>query len=129
MNLFMLIIQALACIATVVTAFLVYLAWKQIKLVKEQATTSFEDGLTQHYRQIMESIPINIWLGSALETLNEERQNRCRDAIYRYIDLCQDQVVLHAKKRINRSDLDRVGGRNQNLHDDASSVQTGLGGG
>ena len=82
MNLFMLIIKALSYIATVVTAFLVYLAWKQIKLLKEQATTSFENGLTQHYRQIMESIPTNIWLGSALETLDEGRQNRCRDAIY-----------------------------------------------
>jgi hypothetical protein len=99
-TLFLQIIQALASMATVVTALLVFLAWKQIKLVKEQATTSFEDGLTQHYRQIMESIPINIWLGSALETLDEERQNRCRDAIYRYIDLCQDEVVLHANKRI-----------------------------
>jgi hypothetical protein len=99
-NLFMRIIQAFASISTVVTAFLVYLAWKQIKLLKEQATTTFEDGFTQHYRQIMESIPTNIWLGSALETLDEERQNRCRDAIYRYIDLCQDEVVLHAKKRI-----------------------------
>ena len=97
---FLKIVHGLADIATVVTAFLVFLAWKQIKLVKEQATTSFEDGLTQHYRQIMESIPINIWLGSALETLDEERQNRCQDAIYRYIDLCQDEVVLHAKKRI-----------------------------
>jgi hypothetical protein len=102
-TLFLQIIQALASIATVVTAFLVFLAWKQIKLVKEQATTSFEDGLTQHYRQIMESIPINIWLGSPLETLDEERQNRCRDAIYRYIDLCQDQVVLYAKGRITEA--------------------------
>ena len=100
MTLFLQIIQALASMATVVTALLVFLAWKQIKLVKEQATTSFEDGLTQHYRQIMKSIPTNIWLGSALETLDEKRQNRCRDAIYRYIDLCQDEVVLHAKKRI-----------------------------
>jgi len=101
--LFLQILQALAYIATVVMAALVFLAWEQIKLVKEQATTSFEDGLTQHYRQIMESIPINIWLGSGLETLDKERQNRCEDAIYRYIDLCQDEVVLHAYKRITNA--------------------------
>ena len=51
-------VQALANTATIVTAGLVFLAWKQIKLVKEQSTTSFEDGLTEHYRRIMESIPI-----------------------------------------------------------------------
>ncbi|MGO8733758.1 MAG: hypothetical protein ACLQVM_13310 [Terriglobia bacterium] len=96
-------IDALASIATVATTALVFLAWKQIKLVKEQATTSFEDGLTEHYRRIMESIPINIWLGEGLQTLDQERQNRCRDAIYRYIDLCQEQMFLHESGRVTEA--------------------------
>ena len=29
----------------------------QIDLARQQATTTFEDGLTQQYRRIMESIP------------------------------------------------------------------------
>jgi hypothetical protein len=73
---------------------------EQIDLLRQQATTSFEDSLTAHYRRIMESIPTNIWLGGGLNTLDEVRQNLCRDAIYRYIDLCQEQTVLHDENRI-----------------------------
>ncbi len=91
------LIQALAAIATVV---LVVLTWQQLRLVRKQATTTFEDSLTAQYRKIMESIPTDIWLGSQLKTLDKERQSQCRDAIYRYIDLSNEQAFLHTKKRV-----------------------------
>src|SRR5712692_2001912 len=89
--------QALASIATVI---LVILTWEQIRLVRKQATTTFEDSLAAQYRRIMESIPTDIWLGSQLKTLDIERQAQCRDAIYRYIDLSNEQAFLHTKKRV-----------------------------
>ncbi len=89
--------QALASIATVI---LVILTWQQIRLVRKQATTTFEDSLAAQYRRIMESIPTDIWLGSQLKTLDIERQAQCRDAIYRYIDLSTEQAFLHTKKRV-----------------------------
>ena len=89
--------QALASIATVV---LVILAWQQIRVVGKQARTTFEDSLTGQYRKIMEDIPTDIWLGSELSALDEEQQHRCRDAIYRYIDLSNEQAFLHNKKRV-----------------------------
>jgi hypothetical protein len=58
------LIQALASIATVL---LVVLTWQQIRLVRKQATTTFEDSLTAQYRRIMEDIPTNIRLGVPLE--------------------------------------------------------------
>jgi hypothetical protein len=84
----------------VATVVFVIVAWRQIVLVRKQATTTFEDNLTEQYRKIMESIPTDIWLGSELKTLGEEKLNRCRDAIYRYIDLSNEQGFLHNKKRI-----------------------------
>ena len=93
----LLLIQALASIATVV---LVLLTWQQIRLVRKQATTTFEEGLTAQYRKIMEDIPTGIWLGAELKTLTREDQGRCRDAIYRYIDLSNEQAFLHNKKRV-----------------------------
>jgi hypothetical protein len=92
------IIQDGAYIATV---FLVYLTWRQITIMTHQATTSFEDHLTEQYRRVMESIPIEIWLGSELETLDSEQRARSRDAIFRYIDLSNEQTFLHDKKRIS----------------------------
>ena len=91
------IFEALTSSATAIIAFL---AWRQIRLLRVQATTTFEDRLTEHYRRIMESIPTDVWLGSGLATVDKEHHDQCRDAIYRYIDLCQEQTILHKMKRI-----------------------------
>ena len=89
--------QAFVSIATVLLAIF---AWQQLRQLRKQATTTFEDSLTAQYRRIMESIPTDVWLGSQLKTLDKERQDRCRDAIYRYLDLSNEQAFLHIKKRI-----------------------------
>ena len=52
-------VQALASVATVV---LVVLTWQQVRLVRRQATTTFEDNLTAQYRKIMKDIPTDVWL-------------------------------------------------------------------
>ena len=69
---------------------------------QKQATTAFEDDLTKQYRGIMKSIPVDISTGSGLETLtsNRERLAGCRDAIYRYVDLTNEQIFLHDKGRV-----------------------------
>lgn len=91
------IIKTVASLATVVA---VILTWRQLRLVRKQATTTFEDRLTEQYRRIMQDIPTDIWLGSELKALGEERRDRCRDAIYRYIDLSNEEAFLHDKKRV-----------------------------
>jgi hypothetical protein len=48
----------------------------------------------------MEDIPTYVWLGAELKELGEEQRDRCRDAIYRYIDLSNEQAFLHNKKRV-----------------------------
>jgi hypothetical protein len=91
------VVQAGASVATVIAVFFV---WQQITLARKQATTTFEDSLSEQYRKIMESIPTDIWLGSELKALDDGQRSRCRDAIYRYIDLSNEQAFLHDKKRI-----------------------------
>jgi len=78
------LVEAVASVATVIGVF--FAAW-QIGLVKRQSKTTFEDSLSREYRTIMETIPLAIWLGAELKALSQEQQDRCRDAIYRYIDL------------------------------------------
>jgi hypothetical protein len=91
----------LASIGTfLATLGLVAVAWWQIALLRKQSRTAFEDSLTEQYRGIMDSIPIDVWLGSELTTLDEERRDRCRNAIYRYIDLSNDQAQLHDKGKV-----------------------------
>jgi hypothetical protein len=50
----------------------------------------------------MEDIPADIWLGAELKTLNDGQRDRCRDAIYRYIDLSNEEAFLYGKKRITK---------------------------
>jgi hypothetical protein len=87
-------------VSSVATAIIAALALWQIRLIRRQFRTTFEDGLTQQYRDIMKDIPVGVWLGDALGEVSAQDRERCRDAIYRYIDLSQDQVFLHAKGRI-----------------------------
>ena len=91
------LVQSVASVATVV---LVYFTWKQLSLVRKQAVTGFEDHLTEQYRRIVESIPIDVWLGSELKNLDKGRQELCRDAIFRYLDLCNEEAFLFEKKRV-----------------------------
>ena len=91
------IFEAVTSGATVIIALL---AWQQIRLLREQSTTAFEDSLTEHYRRIMERIPTDILLRSELNTLDKERHDQCRDAIYRYFDLCNEQALLYNMKRV-----------------------------
>lgn len=96
------IFQLIRAVASIATVVLVFVTWLQLKLLRKQTTTAFEDSLTGQYRKLMEDIPIEIWLGSELKELapDPEQQNRCRDAIYRYIDLSQEEAFLHRKGRI-----------------------------
>jgi len=97
MNTTLLVVSGITSAATTVIAALTL--W-QVKLLRDQFRTRFEDSLTAQYRRIMESIPLEIWLGSELTKLTEENRSCCSDAIYRYVDLCQDQAFLHLSGRI-----------------------------
>jgi hypothetical protein len=94
------VIQLIQVLASVATVFLVILTWQQIRLVRKQAMTTFEDGLSAQYRRLMENIPTEIWLSAELTALDNSRKEACRDAIYRYLDLSNEQAFLHCKKRV-----------------------------
>ena len=94
------LIQTIQTLAQSATVIAVVLTWLQIIRVRKQATTTFEDRLTEQYRRIMQDIPTDIWLGSELKAVGEEQRDRCRDAIYRYIDLSNEEAFLHDTKRV-----------------------------
>ena len=62
--------------------------------------TTFEDSLSAQYRRLMENIPTEIWLSAELTALDNPRKEACRDAIYRYLDLSNEQAFLYCKKRV-----------------------------
>jgi hypothetical protein len=85
------------CVATVA---LVIVALWQLGHIRTQFITTFEDRMTEQYRKLMKDIPTDVWLGADLKTLDGEQVHRCRDAIYRYIDLSNEQAFLHYQHRV-----------------------------
>jgi len=93
----MIIQTILTTIPSVVTAFLVVIAMRHLRLTRELAQSSFEDSLNKEYRSLMMGIPVDALLG---RKVSEDDFPRTREYIYNYIDLCNEQVFLRKKGRI-----------------------------
>jgi hypothetical protein len=92
--------QAIEAIASVVTATGVFIGAIQLLITKKINQTQFEDGLVDHYRQIIKMIPVEALLGKEL-TLEET--NETQNGVYFYIDLSNDQVILRQNGRVSRA--------------------------
>ena len=88
-------INAAVGVATLVS---VSFAGYQLHLTKEQARTSFEDSLTQQYREIIRKIPVKALLKG---DLSDEEHERAKDDFYRYFDLCNEQIFLRQTNRVS----------------------------
>lgn len=85
-------------VASVVMAFGVAVAARQLRLTKRQALVDFEDTLSHEYRQIAAELPLEALLG---ESLTEEQMKQTLPAFYRYFDLSNEQAFLHEIQRVS----------------------------
>jgi hypothetical protein len=84
------------------TAFSACMAWRQLRVLRKQAASTFEDRLTEQYRKIMRRIPVDIRFGLDLDELDKTDLEGYRGAIFSYIDLCNEQAFLRSKKKISK---------------------------
>src|SRR6266436_1111713 len=84
--------------AAIVTACGLLLTFWQVRLVKQLATTQFEDGIGREYRDLAARLPSKALLG---EELTEEEHTATLDQFIHYIDLCNEQVFLRRCNRIS----------------------------
>jgi len=87
-------------ISGVATAIGVLLAAWQLRQAKRQDVTTFEDTLAKEYRDLAARLPTKALLG---ERLSEEEHQKSLDDFYRYVDLCNEQVFLHLRRRITKA--------------------------
>jgi hypothetical protein len=85
-------------LGTCVTAAGVSAAFVQLRLNQRQARTGFEDQLASGYRQLIAELPVDAMLDKKL-TPSEDRD--ALSVFYRYFDLCNEQVFLHASGRVS----------------------------
>ena len=90
-------LEILSALSNVATAIGVGVAASQLFMARQQATTSFEDALTNQYRIIVERLPVEALFG---EQLRPDTQIGLLPHFYRYFDLCNEQIFLRKKKRI-----------------------------
>jgi len=91
-------LDVVATFASVATAVGVFLAWWQIRLAKQQATTQFEDNMAREYREIALRLPVKALLG---EELDEKEYANALDDFYHYIDLTNEEIFLRQHGRIS----------------------------
>jgi len=67
---------------------------------KNQSISTFEDAISNEYRQISKSIPIAALLGGEF---TPEEVNRSLREIYNYIDFTNEQIYLRQMNRIRQT--------------------------
>jgi len=85
-------------IASVATAIGVLIAAWQIRESKKLSAAAFEDSFDQQYRVLSYQIPVDALIGKKLDN---DKENQAREAIYNYLDLCNEQVYQRMKKRVS----------------------------
>ena len=81
--------------ASMATALGVFFAAWQIWEGRAMASISFEDSFNQQYRSLIYLIPVDALLGKELK---DDLEDKSREAIYNYLDLCNEQIYQRHKK-------------------------------
>ena len=87
-------------IASIATAIGVGIAAWQIWRNANQTKTSFEDSLTKEYRELMRSVPYQALIG---KEVSEAEEKQSKEAIYNYLDFCNQQLFLRINNRVRKS--------------------------
>jgi hypothetical protein len=96
--------NTLTAAATFLTALGVGAAVWQLRQNGQDARAQFEEALTARYREIVNRLPV--WSLFDLDELTPEQrariaQEQTMSAFYQYFDLCNEQVFLHDKERLD----------------------------
>jgi hypothetical protein len=90
-------VDIFGAVSSAVTAIGVFLAWWQIRASRQLNRTQFEDTLANHYRAIVQDVPVKALLG---EPLDQKEQDETLKFFYRYIDLTNEQIFLRQQGRV-----------------------------
>lgn len=88
--------DAATAIAAVIAAISLGISAFQTRLSRRIAETAFEDSIDQQYRDLAKEIPVDVLIDSSTDLSND-----AREAIFNYLDLCNQQIYLRAKGRVS----------------------------
>ncbi len=86
-------------IASIATAIGVAVAARQIWESRKLSSAAFEDSFDQQYRELSYTIPVDALLGKPLD---KAKETEAREAVYNYLDLCNEQIYQRSMKRVSK---------------------------
>jgi len=89
--------ELVALISSIATTVGVFIAAYQIYKTTELHRTQFEDSLAMEYRELIQKIPIKVFIG---EDLTHEELEITRPVLFHYLNLTNDQIFLRSKDRV-----------------------------
>jgi hypothetical protein len=92
-------LELLNAIGSIATAAALFVAIWQIVLSRRQAMTDFEDEIDREYREIINQIPVKVFLG---EELSDSEYQEALPYLYQYIDLSNKEVFLRQQNRVGK---------------------------
>lgn len=92
------VIEAGTLLASAGTAVAVFLAYRQLVQTRDQSVTAFEDRLSEQYREIVRSLPVEMMLAG---TLHQSQLDGALPVFYQYFDLSNEQAFLHSRGRVS----------------------------
>jgi len=92
------IVGVTGAVGAMATAVAVFVAWRELRMTKAHAQTSFEDDLTREYRALIGDIPTEAFFTNG----QFHPEERVRRAFYRYADLCNEQLFLARLGRVSQ---------------------------
>jgi hypothetical protein len=96
--------MSLSDLAAIATAFGVLLVAAELVLARRQQRTAFEDQMSREYREIARCLPLEVFFSSEGEFVGPaDEVHPHLDGLFRYIDLCNEQVFLRKNRRISSS--------------------------
>jgi hypothetical protein len=90
----------ISAIAGLISAFGVFMAYWQLRMMKRLSVTEFEDGMAREYRDLCGRLPTKALLG---KELTDEEYQKSLDEFIHYIDLCNEQIYLRRHRRVSDS--------------------------
>lgn len=86
-------------ITSVATALGVFIAAWQLWESRKLSESAFEDSFDEKYRQLAHGIPVDALLS---KKVSKDQKKIAREWVYNYLDLCNEQIYLRMKGRINK---------------------------
>lgn len=91
-------VEIITLLSSLATTIGVFFAWYQIRRTGDLHRTQFEDSLSKEYRELIQKIPIKVFLG---KELTPEEFEQAKPVLFHYLNLTNDQTFLRSKGRIS----------------------------